>query len=157
MQRDPKQDTIQFIQAWDDAYAKVRNGGDTLTERCLAYLLVHSCQLDDVDHRLVMSEMDFHSEKGKKSLISQAKKAIRKNASNRSMKKKKTNPDLTLITKALEEDQESDITAKIEKVLVSKGWTKPKYERKKRQSQSFISAIILTNIKQAGVEQGRMF
>ena len=115
------QDILEYVNEWEVTYARAKDKGVTLDERCKAFKLLMTTNLEEVDLKLVLSEVDMKSEAGKKSLFNQVKSGIRKyyGAGTLSLQKR---TDKTLIS-------ESELS-KMEDVFLAKGWVKPQGKRK---------------------------
>ena len=115
-QRSVGQDILEYISEWESLYLRAKDKGVTLQENVKAFKLLMSTNLDEIDMKLVLSEMDMKSEAGKKILFDQAKTAIRKyNAAGTLQTHKATSKTLF-----------SDLQmSKIEETFISKGWTRP--------------------------------
>ena len=77
-QRMVGQDIIEYLSEWETLYLKAKDKGITLDENVKAFKLLMTTNLEELDLKLVLSEVDMKSEEGKKKLYDQTKLAIRK-------------------------------------------------------------------------------
>ena len=69
---------MECISEWETLYLRAKDKGITLDETVKAFKLLMTTNLDELDLKLVLSEVDMKSEDGKKRLFDQTKMAIRK-------------------------------------------------------------------------------
>ena len=122
-QRQVGPDVLDYVGEWEVAYGCAKDRGVELDEKCKAFKLLMTTNLEELDMKLVLSELDMKSEEGKKTLFAQVKTAIRKYhgagslTSYRSMEK-------TLFSEAQ--------LPQLEEVFIAKGWTKPGASKKSK-------------------------
>ena len=54
--RTNNQDILEYIKEWESLYKKCKDRGDTFSDRVLGFKLMVSCNLDEMDHKLVFRE-----------------------------------------------------------------------------------------------------
>ena len=77
-QRTVGQDILEYISEWETVYGRAKDRGVTLEEKCKALKLLMTACLDELDMKLVLSEIDMKTDEGKKKLYEQVKTAMRK-------------------------------------------------------------------------------
>ena len=118
------QDVIEYVTEWDTLYLRAKSKGIELHETVKSFKLLMTCNLDEMDLKLVLSEVDISSEDGKKKLYDQMKLAIRKFHSAGSLQSHKS------ASKVLFTDSQM---SQIEEVFVANGWTKPEEAAKRKK------------------------
>ena len=127
-QRQVGQDILDYLSEWETCYIRAKDKGIELQENVKAFKLLMTANLDELDMKLVLSEVDMKSEEGKKKLYNQTKVAIRKYHSAGSLQSHK------LASKALFSESQ---LSQIEEVFVTKGWTRPDEGWKKNKKRRF--------------------
>ena len=113
------QDVMEYLSEWETLYLRAKDKGITLDETVKAFKLLMTTNLDELDLKLVLSEVDMKSEDGEKRLFDQTKMAIRKYHSAGSLQSHQS------VQKTLFSESQR---CQIEDTFIAKGWTKPKKE-----------------------------
>ena len=120
-QRQVGQDVLDYVGEWEVAYGRAKDRGVELDKKCKAFKLLMTTNLEELDMKLVLSELDMKSEEGKKTLFAQVKTAIRKYHRAGSLTSYRT-MEKTLFSEAQ--------LPQLEEVFIAKGWTKPGASKK---------------------------
>ena len=72
--RDINQDLVEFVNEWELLYNKCKARDDTISDRVLAFKLIVSYKLTEMDHKLVFREAKSHVKDGK--VFERTKQAI---------------------------------------------------------------------------------
>ena len=122
--RTNNQDILEYIKEWESLYKKCKDRGDTFSDRVLGFKLMVSCNLDEMDHKLVFRESRSNENDGK--IFERTKKAIRMFYNAGTLKSFND-------TKVLFNDKNVDLELEdenIKKTLILKGWKAPKSTKK---------------------------
>ena len=68
----------EFISDWENLYAKVQQKGCTLSDMVLAFKLLQSAKLSDIEMNLVLSDVNFSDGKQSNDMLVQVKESLRK-------------------------------------------------------------------------------
>ena len=107
----------QFIADWENKYHQLKNVGCAYSDMILAFKLLDSCKLSAVDQKFVLTGVDYKSGLEKKNLFDQMKESLKKFKGQSVVEH--------------EEDEKAikvsdTYIAKMEEVLLAKGWKPPK-------------------------------
>ena len=116
------QDILEYTHEWETLYARANEKGVTLNQMCKAFKLLDTANLDEIDKKLVLSDLDMKTMKGKETLFDQVKYAMRKYYNAGSLKQ--SGPGLN--SKVLIGNTAEAQIDQLEAVLISRGWKKPK-------------------------------
>ena len=125
------QDILEYTHEWETLYARAFEKGVTLNEMCKAFKLLDTANLEEIDKKLVLSDLDMKTKKGKETLFDQVKYAMRKYYNAGSLKP--SGPGLN--SKVLIGSSAETQIDQLEAVLISRGWQKPK-KRKWNEEKS---------------------
>ena len=114
LRRKPSVAIQEFISEWEMTYRRTKTIGCELADMVLAFKLLDAANLSDVERSLVLTGVDYAQGEEKKNFKEQMQGAMKKFVGRSVIGEGKTT-EATLFT--------SD---NLEKVLVAKGWTKPK-------------------------------
>ena len=121
LKRQPGQDVVEFITSYEDAYNRLHQNGEKISDKLKAMMLLESADLPYLQHNLVLSSVNL-SDKEEKEAYDKVKENIRKYHSSDEIKKKSS----VLLAKNHEDPINiDDIQEELEKVLVAKGWKPP--------------------------------
>ena len=67
-----------FIAKWESAYMKMKKTGCELADMVMAYKLLHSCNLTDMEVKLVLTGVNYQEGMEKKNLFEQTKEGLKK-------------------------------------------------------------------------------
>ena len=123
LQRHVGQDIMEYVSQWETHYLNAKAKGIDLHENVKAFKLLMTSNLDELDMKLVLSEVDMKSEDGKKKLFEQVKSAVRKYHSAGALQSHRAT------TKTLFTDSQM---SQIEEVFVAKGWSRPDEQGSKK-------------------------
>ena len=119
--RENNQDLLQFVNEWESLYNKCKAKDDTLSDRVLAFKLIVSCNLTEMDHKLVFREAKSKEKDGK--VYDRTKAAIRMFYNAGHLKTFSGNKTFN-VENIPDDDQIEDNP--IVKTLLAKGWKAPK-------------------------------
>ena len=68
-QRQVGQDILEYVSEWETCYLRAKDKGIELQENVKAFKLLMTANLDEMDMKLVLSEVDMKSEEGKKKVL----------------------------------------------------------------------------------------
>ena len=126
------QDILEYTHEWETLYARANEKGVTLNQMCKAFKLLDTANLDEIDKKLVLSDLDMKTMKGKETLFDQVKYAMRKYYNAGSLKQ--SGPGLN--SKVLIGNTAEAQIDQLEAVLISRGWKKPKKVNKSDEKSS---------------------
>ena len=111
--RDINEDVLKFVNEWESLYNKCKVRDDTISDRVLAFKLIVSCNLSEMDHKLVFREAKSNEKDGK--VFQRTKDAIRMFYNARTLKT--LNENKTLVADNLEDNLDDPLL----KTLIAKG------------------------------------
>ena len=117
--RENNQDLLEFVNEWESAYKKCKDRGDTFSDRVLAFKLMVSANLNEMDHKLVFRESNSNENDGQ--IYGRTKKAIRMFYNAGTLK---TLNETKVLVNERKIDEDLDEQLKIS--LISRGWKAPK-------------------------------
>ena len=121
LRRKPGVPIKSFISEWENCYHKVKNNDCTMSDMVLAFNLLDTSDLSDMERKLVLTGVNYTEGKSNKTLLSQMKEALKKFIG------KGVVASNEYEAKAVKTEESTFITAdNLEKVLLSQGWKKPK-------------------------------
>ena len=134
MKRGSGQDVLDFITKYEDAYNRLQNFGETISDKLRAMLLLESSDLSYLTHNLVLSTVNF-SDKSATDVYNSVKVSIRKYHASDEIHK--TPSVLVAKDEAKEDKTNSDgkISKEIEAVMLEKGWKPPSKEKSKDKEE----------------------
>ena len=120
--RESNEDLLKFVNSWESLYKKCKDKGDTFSDRVLAFKLIVSSNLNDMDHKLVFREAKATENDGK--IFERTKKAIRMFYNAGSLKTlNESNVLISERSRNIDEDLDDE---NVRKTLIAKGWKAPK-------------------------------
>ena len=120
--RDTNQDLVEFVNEWELLYNKCKARDNTISDRVLAFKLIVSCKLTEMDHKLVFREAKSHVKDGK--VFEGTKQAIRMFYNAGSLKTlNESNVLISERNRNIDEDLDDE---NVRKTLIAKGWKAPK-------------------------------
>ena len=118
-----------FISEWENSYHKVKNNGCEMSDMVLAFSLLDTSELSEMDRKLVLTGVNYTEGKAKKTLLSQMKEALKKFVGKSVISS--TEED----TKPVKVEDSTYITSEnLERVLLMKGWKPGKRSRTRSKS-----------------------
>ena len=87
LKRQPGQDVVEFITSYEDAYNRLHQNGEKISDKLKAMMLLESADLPYLQHNLVLSSVNL-SDKEEKEAYDKVKENIRKYHSSDEIKKK---------------------------------------------------------------------
>ena len=127
--RDINEDVLKFVNEWESLYNKCKAREDTISDRVLAFKLIVSCNLSEMDHKLVFREAKSNEKDGK--VFQRTKDAIRMFYNARTLKT--LNENKTLVADNLEDNPDDPFL----KTLIAKGWKAPKPKNTSRDPKPY--------------------
>ena len=115
IRRKPETTVQSFIAEWSMSHSKAKAMGCEMSDKVLAFLLLDAANLTPIERNLVLTGVDYTIGEEKKDLLDQMQIALKKFVGRSVVSDGEQKLDSTLLT--------SD---NLEKVLIAKGWTKPK-------------------------------
>ena len=110
-----------FISEWENSYHKVKNSDCEMSDMVLAFSLLDTSDLSEMDTKLVLTGVNYSEGKEKKTLLSQMKDALKKFVGRTVISSNEGE------TKAVKVEESTFITTdNLERVLMMQGWKKPK-------------------------------
>ena len=124
IQRKPGVAIQEFISEWEMAYRKTKTTGCELADMVLAFKLLDAANLSAIEKNLVLTGVDYAEGENKKNLKEQMQVTLKKFVG----------------CSVVGEDKPAEATFltsdNLEKVLVAKGWTKPKSPGKQNEGRN---------------------
>ena len=122
LKRSPNTGVQEFIPEWNAAYKKAVNIGCSLSDKVLAFKLLHSANLSNIERNLVLTGVNYETKKD--DLKDQMEVALKKFVGR------------SVLSGDVDRTEDSTyLTANnLEQVLVAKGWTKPPHRAKRNPS-----------------------
>ena len=117
--RENNQDLLEFVNEWESLYNKCKAREDTISDLVLAFKLIVSCRLTEMDHKLVFREAKSKEKDGK--VFDRTKQAIRMFYNAGTLKT--FTEAKTLISDKFDDENMDD---PVIKSLLEKGWKAPK-------------------------------
>ena len=77
-QRTVGQCVLEYVSEWETLYGYAKEHNIELEDRVKGFKLLMTCNLEDLDLKLVIAELDFKTVEGKKNVFAQVKAALRK-------------------------------------------------------------------------------
>ena len=129
LRRKPGVSIKTFISEWENSYHKVKNNGCDMSDMVLAFNLLDTADLSEMDRKLVLTGVNYSEGKSKKTLLTQMKDALKKFVGRAVVATGETD------AKAVKVEESTFVTTEnIEKVLIMQGWKKPKGRTRIRSS-----------------------
>ena len=121
--RGQEESVHNFIADWDNAYHQCKNAKCVLPDIVLCFELLQAAQLGENETQLVLTGVDFKEGKKSEDLLDQMKASLKK-FKGRAVLGGENSGNLAVKTEG------TYITQDVEKVLIAKGWKKPKKRRR---------------------------
>ena len=121
--RGQEESVHNFIADWDNAYHQCKNAKCVLPDIVLCFELLQAAQLGENETQLVLTGVDFKEGKKSEDLLDQMKASLKK-FKGRAVLGGENSGKLAVKTEG------TYITEDVEKVLIAKGWKKPKKRRR---------------------------
>ena len=118
-----------FISEWENCYHKVKNNGCEMSDMVLAFSLLDTSELSEMDRKLVLTGVNYTEGKEKGTLLSQMKDALKKFVGKSVISSAEEG------TKPVQVEDATYITSEnLERVLLMKGWKPEKRARTRSKS-----------------------
>ena len=127
--RNNTKDLLKFVNEWESLYNKCKARDDMVSDRVLAFKLIVSCNLSEINHKLVFREAKSNEKDGE--VFKRTKDAIRMFYNAGTLKS--CNENKTLVTDNLEDSLDDPFL----RTLIAKGWKAPKYKHSDKEPKPY--------------------